>query len=62
MLIFKQARAGGKVAPHVDSTFLHTTPLSAVGFWFALEDVTQENGCLYYIPGSHQGSTFLFLN
>ena len=54
MLIFKQPRIGGKVTPHQDSTFLHTQPLSAVGFWMPMEDATVENGCLWFIPGSHK--------
>ena len=51
MYIFKQPRIGAEVNCHQDSTFLHTEPLSCVGFWFALEDATIENGCLYAIPG-----------
>ncbi|ORZ11861.1 hypothetical protein BCR42DRAFT_420772 [Absidia repens] len=54
MLIFKQPYIGGKVPSHQDSTFLYTEPLSATGFWFALEDCTDENGCLWFIPGSHK--------
>ncbi|CAG8473196.1 1953_t:CDS:10 [Ambispora gerdemannii] len=38
MLIFKQPYIGARVRPHQDSTFLYTKPLSAIGFWFALED------------------------
>ncbi len=40
--------------PHQDSTFLYTNPPSAVGFWYALEDATLENGCLSFLPGSHR--------
>lgn len=54
MLIFKQPYIGGAVPSHQDSSFLYTEPLSAVGFWFALEDCTQNNGCLSFIPGSHK--------
>jgi len=54
MVIFKNARLGGKVDVHRDSTFLYTEPSSAIGFWFALEDCTTENGCLSFVPGSHQ--------
>ncbi|KAI9285636.1 hypothetical protein BC943DRAFT_322691 [Umbelopsis sp. AD052] len=54
MLIFKQPYIGGTVPIHQDSTFLYTEPVSAVGFWYALEDCTVENGCLYFIPGSHK--------
>uniref|UniRef100_A0A669Q6D3 Phytanoyl-CoA dioxygenase domain-containing protein 1 n=1 Tax=Phasianus colchicus TaxID=9054 RepID=A0A669Q6D3_PHACC len=42
------------VTPHQDATFLHTEPLGKVlGFWIALEDAMEENGCLWFIPGSH---------
>jgi phytanoyl-CoA hydroxylase len=56
MLIFKQPYIGGTVPIHQDSTFLYTEPVSAVGFWYALEDCTTENGCLYFLPGSHKTS------
>jgi phytanoyl-CoA hydroxylase len=54
MYIFKQPRIGGKVDIHQDSTFLYTDPLSVVGFWFALEDATLENGCLWGLPSGHK--------
>jgi phytanoyl-CoA hydroxylase len=54
MYIFKQPRIGGEVTCHQDATFLYTEPLRLVGLWFALEDATIENGCLWVIPGGHQ--------
>ncbi|XP_007475171.1 phytanoyl-CoA dioxygenase domain-containing protein 1 isoform X1 [Monodelphis domestica] len=54
MYIFKQPHFGGEVTPHQDATFLHTKPLGRVlGIWIAIEDATLENGCLWFIPGSH---------
>lgn len=41
------------MVPHQDATFLYTEPVRLVGFWFALDDATQQNGCLYIAPGSH---------
>ena len=55
MYIFKQPGIGGEVACHQDGTFLYTDPLSVTGFWFALEDATIENGCLWAAPGGHRG-------
>ena len=55
MYIFKQAHIGGEVAMHQDSTFLHTDGKPVVGIWFALEDATRDNGCLWVIPGGHLG-------
>ncbi|KAJ3316639.1 hypothetical protein HDU76_001642 [Blyttiomyces sp. JEL0837] len=54
MVIFKNPRIGGAVQGHQDSTFLYTDPPSAVGFWFALEDCTPENGCMWFEKGSHK--------
>ena len=54
MLIFKHARIGGVVDIHQDGTFLYTEPESCIGFWFALEDATTENGCLWAKPGGHR--------
>ena len=53
MLILKHAKIGGVVDIHQDSTFLYTEPDSCIGFWFALEDATIANGCLWAKPGGH---------
>jgi phytanoyl-CoA hydroxylase len=55
MYIFKQPHIGGEVVCHQDATFLRTEPPSVIGLWFALEDATLENGCLWAIPGGHKG-------
>jgi phytanoyl-CoA hydroxylase len=54
MYIFKQPNIGGEVTCHQDSTFLYTDPIAIAGLWFALEDATIENGCLWAIPGGHR--------
>lgn len=54
MYIFKQPNIGGEVTCHQDSTFLYTDPIEIAGLWFALEDATIENGCLWAIPGGHR--------
>jgi phytanoyl-CoA hydroxylase len=54
MYIFKQPNIGGEVTCHQDATFLYTEPLRMVGLWFALENATIENGCLWVIPGAHR--------
>ncbi len=54
MYIFKQPNIGGEVTCHQDATFLQTEPASVTGFWFALEAATQENGCLWAMPGGHR--------
>lgn len=53
MIIFKNPEVGGEVSIHTDHTFLWTEPQSAIGFWVAIDDATQENGCLWALPGAH---------
>lgn len=53
MYIFKQPFIGGEVTCHQDGSFLYTEPDTVLGFWFALEDATVQNGCLWAIPGGH---------
>lgn len=52
--IFKQPQIGGEVVMHQDATFLYTDPVTVVGHWFAMEDATVDNGCLWVIPGTHR--------
>ena len=54
MYIFKQAHIGGEVTCHTDHTYLWTEPRSVVGFWFAIDDATRENGCMWAVPGGHR--------
>ena len=54
-LIFKQPQIGGEVGWHQDGSFFVTDPPSVTTFWFALEDATLDNGCLWVEPGGHRG-------
>jgi phytanoyl-CoA hydroxylase len=54
-VIFKQPGIGGEVRWHQDASFFVTTPHSVTTFWFALEDATLDNGCLWVEPGGHRG-------
>mmetsp|Transcript_22856 Transcript_22856/g.40415 ORF Transcript_22856/g.40415 Transcript_22856/m.40415 type:complete len:343 (-) Transcript_22856:302-1330(-) len=53
MYIFKQPGIGGEVVPHQDASFVRTTPSSCVGLWWAVEDATKDNGCLWALKKSH---------
>ena len=55
MYIFKQPGIGGEVRWHQDATFFDTTPITVTTFWFALEDASVSNGCLWVQPGGHRG-------
>ncbi len=53
-LIFKQPHIGGEVGWHQDASFFVTTPHTVTTFWFALEDATLDNGCLWVQPGGQR--------
>lgn len=54
MYICKPPQVGGEVRWHQDASYLHTQPASVTGIWIALEDATQQNGCLWVQPGAQQ--------
>jgi ectoine hydroxylase-related dioxygenase (phytanoyl-CoA dioxygenase family) len=54
-LFCKPARHGGVVAWHQDYSFWTcTAPMAHLTCWIGLDQSTCENGCLYYVPGSHR--------
>ena len=54
-LFCKPAHHGGVVAWHQDySYWTRTQPMAHLTCWIALDDSTEANGCLRYIPGSHR--------
>lgn len=54
-LFCKPAKHGGVVAWHQDySYWTRTLPIAHLTCWIGLDDSTRENGCLYYVPGSHR--------
>jgi phytanoyl-CoA hydroxylase len=55
MFIFKQPGIGGEVRWHQDASFFESDPITVTTFWFALEDATLQNGCLWTEPGGHKG-------
>lgn len=55
MVIWKPPAIGGEVVPHQDAAFLVTDPPTVIGFWLALEDADEGNGCLIALPGGHKG-------
>jgi len=38
---------------HQDNSYIKITPATSLTVWIALDDIDEENGCLYYAPGSH---------
>ncbi|MRG45458.1 phytanoyl-CoA dioxygenase family protein [Chitinophaga sp. SYP-B3965] len=43
---------------HLDTPYWSFTDRRALSIWVALDDATLENGCLFFIPGSHLKTTF----
>jgi len=54
-LFYKPAKHGGVVAWHQDySYWTRSVPMQHLTTWIGLDDASEENGCLQYIPGSHR--------
>lgn len=54
-LFCKPAKHGGVVAWHQDySYWTRTKPMAHLTCWTGLDDADTQNGCMYYIPGSHK--------
>ena len=43
---------------HLDVPYWSFTSPDAITIWIALDNATLENGCLYYVPGSHKAQKF----
>jgi len=53
-LFCKPAKHGGVVAWHQDySYWTRTKPMQHLTCWIGLDDSTLDNGCVHYVPGSH---------
>lgn len=53
--LLKPPSIGTPKPPHQDNAYFCVEPADAViTCWCALDDATIENGCMRYIPGSHQ--------
>ena len=49
----KPARTGAATPWHQDNGLWRDGDTEALNFWVALEPATRENGCMQFIPGSH---------
>ena len=52
-LVYKPKQAENAVPWHQDYMYMKDDPDKVVA-WIAVDDVGQENGCMYAIPGSHK--------
>jgi ectoine hydroxylase-related dioxygenase (phytanoyl-CoA dioxygenase family) len=54
-IFYKPAHHGGVVIWHQDySYWTRTKPMAHLSCWIGLDRSTRENGCVYYVPGSHR--------
>jgi len=49
---------GNPTGWHLDNPFWSFSSRDAISIWIALDDSTLENGCLYFLPGTHKTATF----
>jgi len=49
---------GNPTSWHLDTPFWSFSDRRALSIWVALDDATLENGCLFFIPGSHKTTGF----
>jgi len=49
---------GNPTAWHLDVPYWSFDSQNAISFWLALDDATLENGCIWYLPGSHKTARF----
>jgi ectoine hydroxylase-related dioxygenase (phytanoyl-CoA dioxygenase family) len=47
---------------HPDDPFWSFYSPDAVSIWIALDDATKENGCMYFLPGTHKKGDFTKVN
>ena len=49
---------GNPTAWHLDNPYWSFSSRDAISIWVALDDVTRDNGCLYFLPGTHKLATY----
>lgn len=55
--LFKQP-FGNPTAWHLDNPYWSFSSREAISLWVALDDATKDNGCLYYLPGTHKRARY----
>src|SRR5262249_19109169 len=55
--LFKQP-FGNPTAWHLDNPYWAFSSRDSLSIWVALDDATYQNGCLYYLPGTHKRSRY----
>ena len=49
---------GNPTGWHLDNPYWSFHSRDAISIWVALDDATRDNGCLYFLPGTHKTATW----
>ena len=49
---------GNPTGWHLDNPYWSFYSRDSITIWVALDDVTKDNGCLYFVPGTHRTATY----
>lgn len=49
---------GNPTGWHLDNPYWSFYSRQAISIWVALDDATQDNGCLYFLPSTHKTASF----
>lgn len=49
---------GNPTAWHLDNPYWSFRSRQSISIWIALEDATLANGCMHFVPGTHEMATF----
>lgn len=52
--LLKKPVEASETDPHQDITFVDEERYASVNVWVALQDTSIDNGCMYFLPGSHK--------
>ena len=52
-LFEKHAEISKPTRAHQDNAYFKVSPAHAITFWIALDDIDEQNGCIYYAPKTH---------
>jgi ectoine hydroxylase-related dioxygenase (phytanoyl-CoA dioxygenase family) len=53
--VYKAGKGTKEFPWHQDDGYMEVTPAPYLTIWLAINDVTVENGCVWFLPGSHKG-------
>jgi ectoine hydroxylase-related dioxygenase (phytanoyl-CoA dioxygenase family) len=49
---------GNPTSWHLDNPFWSFSSPQSISIWVALDDATFQNGCMYYVPGTHKSARY----